>query len=99
MTLTTADEKLCRILEPNVCTTQRRYEVLKEFQRRDIPTVVWLSPILPYINDMEENLRRILDMCFDAGVKGIKYASASVSLSVRATESIFTRSLTSIFRA
>lgn len=80
MTLTTADEKLCRILEPNVCTTQGRYEVLKEFQRREIPTVVWLTPILPFINDTEENLRRILDMCFDAGVKGIICFSFGVNL-------------------
>ena len=80
MTLTTADEKLCRILEPNVCTTQGRYEVLKEFQRREIPTVVWLTPILPFINDTEENLRRILDMCFDAGVKGIICFSFGVTL-------------------
>ena len=71
MTLTTCDEDLCRIIEPNVCTTKRRYEVLKECQRRNIPTVVWLCPILPYINDTEENLRGILDYCFDAGVVGI----------------------------
>ena len=71
MTLTTYDEALCRIIEPNVCTTRRRYEVLKAFQREGIPTVVWLSPILPFINDTEENLRGILSYCFDAGVKGI----------------------------
>ena len=40
ITLTTYDEDLCRIIEPNVCTTRRRYEVLKEFQRLGIPTVV-----------------------------------------------------------
>lgn len=71
MTLTTYDEELCRILEPNVCTTKRRYEVLKIMQENEIPTVVWLCPILPFINDTEENLRGILDYCFDAGVKGI----------------------------
>lgn len=71
MTLTAADDNLSRIIEPNVCTTSRRYEVLKEFQKRDIPTVVWLSPLLPFLTDTEENLRTILDYCFDAGVKGI----------------------------
>lgn len=71
MTLTTFDEDLCRILEPNVCTTHRRYEVLKEFRKRGIPTVVWLCPVLPFINDTEENLNGILDYCIDAGVKGI----------------------------
>lgn len=71
MTLTTFDENICHKIEPNVCGTKRRYEVLKEFQKRGIPTVVWLCPILPYINDTEENLRRILQYCFDAGVVGI----------------------------
>lgn len=71
MTLTTCDERLSRILEPNVCTTKRRYEVLKIMQQKGIPTVVWLSPLLPYINDTEENLKGLLDMCFDAGVRGI----------------------------
>lgn len=35
------------------CTHGCRYEVLKELQKRGIPTVVWLCPILPYINDTE----------------------------------------------
>lgn len=71
MTLTTADEALCRILEPNVCTTKRRVEVLNILHENAIPTVVWLSPILPYINDTEENLSRLLDYCIDANVTGI----------------------------
>lgn len=71
ITLTTYDEALCRKIEPNVCTTRRRYEVLKEMQTRGIPTVVWMTPDLPFINDTEENLDGILGYCKDAGVKGI----------------------------
>ena len=71
MSLTIADDKLSKIIEPHVCTTSRRYEVLKEFQKRGIPTVVWLSPLLPFLTDTEKNLRTILDYCIDAGVKGI----------------------------
>lgn len=71
MTLTTFDEDLCKILEPNVCTTARRVEILNILRDEGIPTVVWLCPILPFINDTEENLRGILDYCFSAGVKGI----------------------------
>ena len=80
MTLTTYDEELCAILEPGVCTTKTRYGVLKELQKRGIDTVVWLSPILPFINDTEENLRGILDYCFDAGVKGIMCFGMGVTL-------------------
>lgn len=71
MTMTTYDEDLCRILEPNVCTTKRRYEVLKACRERNIPTVMWLCPILPYINDTDANLRGILNYCRDAGVRDI----------------------------
>lgn len=71
MTLTIADDGLSSIIEPNVCPTSRRYEVLKEFQKRDIPTVVWLTPQLPFLTDTEENLDRLLEYCLDAGVKGI----------------------------
>jgi len=71
MTLTTFDETLCRILEPNVCTTKRRAEVLCRLQEAGIPTIVWLSPILPFLNDTEENLRGILQYCAEAGVRGI----------------------------
>ena len=71
MTLTTYDDDLCRILEPNVCNTKRRIEVLEEMQKRGIPTIVWLTPILPFINDTEENITSILNECVHVGVKGI----------------------------
>ena len=71
MTLTTYDEDLCRIVEPKVCTTKRRYEVLQIMKENGIPTVVWLSPILPYINDTRENIEGILEYCRKAGVYGI----------------------------
>jgi len=71
ITLTTFDEELCKIIEPSVCTTHRRFEVLKEMQARGIPTIVWFCPILPFINDTEENARGIFSYCKDAGVKGI----------------------------
>ena len=71
VTLTTYDEDLCRIIEPNVCNTKRRIEILEEMQKRGIPTVVWLSPILPFINDTEDNIGKILDECVRVGVKGI----------------------------
>ena len=71
MTLTTYDDKLCSILEPNVCNTKRRIDVLEEMEKRGIPTYVWMTPILPYINDNEENIQSILEECVRVGVKGI----------------------------
>lgn len=71
MTLTTFDEDLCRIIEPNVSTTRERFEVLKIMHDNGIPTVVWLSPILPFVNDTAENIRGILNYCVEAKVHGI----------------------------
>ena len=71
MTLTTYDDNLCRIVEPNVCNTKRRIQVLEEMRERGIPTVVWLTPILPFLNDTEENIAAILEECVRVGVKGI----------------------------
>ena len=71
ITLTTFDEDLCRIIEPNVSTTAERFAVLEAMRDEGIPTVVWLSPILPYINDTEENLYGLLDYCVRAKVRGI----------------------------
>lgn len=80
MTLTTYDEDLCRILEPNVCTTKRRAEVLNILRDAGIPTIVWLTPVLPFINDTEENIRGILEYCIEAAVHGIITFGAGVTL-------------------
>jgi DNA repair photolyase len=71
MTLTTYDEDLCKILEPKVSSTKERFEVLKIMRDNGIPTVVWLSPFLPFINDNEENLRGLLNYCIEAKVHGV----------------------------
>jgi len=71
LTLTTYDENLCRIIEPHVSTSAERFAVLEAMRDEGIPTVVWLDPILPFINDTEDNLRGILDYCVRANVKGI----------------------------
>lgn len=80
MTLTTYDEDLCRIVEPNVETTYERFRALEILRYNGIPTVVWLCPILPFINDTEENIRGILDYCVRAKVKGIINFDMGVTL-------------------
>lgn len=80
MTLTTYDEDLCRIVEPNVETTYERFRALEILRDNGIPTVVWLCPILPFINDTEENIRGILDYCVRAKVTGIINFDMGVTL-------------------
>ena len=80
MTLTTHEDDLCRILEPNVSVTSERVAALKQFRDAGIPTVVWLSPILPYINDTKENIVGILESCIEADVKGVLCFNMGVTL-------------------
>ena len=80
MTLTTFDKDLCRIVEPNVSATAERFAALEAMRDAGIPTVVWLSPILPFINDTEENLRGLLDYCIRAKVRGIVCFGFGVTL-------------------
>lgn len=80
MTLTTADEDLCALLEPNVSSTLKRVETLEFMRRMGIPTVVWMTPILPFINDNEENIRTLLKYCVEVGVRGIVLWDFGVTL-------------------
>jgi DNA repair photolyase len=80
ITLTTFDENLCKIIEPNVCGTKRRFEVLRIMRENGIQTIVWLCPFLPFINDTEENLRGLLDYCVEAGVYGILWWGMGMTL-------------------
>jgi DNA repair photolyase len=91
MTLTTFDEDLCRIIEPNVSTTQQRFEALQVFKNEGIPTVVWLSPILPFVNDSEENLHGILDYCIKANVRGIICFGFGVTLREGSREHFYSK--------
>jgi len=80
VTLTTYDDELCKKLEPNVCVTSERVEILRECQKRGIPTVVWICPTLPFINDTRENLEGLLRFCVEVGVKGIITFGIGVTL-------------------
>jgi len=80
ITLTTANDELCKKIEPNVCVTSERVKVLKKCQELGIPTVVWLCPNLPWINDDMDNMMKLMDLIIDAGVKGIVYFGVGVTL-------------------
>ena len=97
MTLTTYDETLCRKIEPFVSTTRERFEVLKQLRDEGIPTVVWLCPLLPFINDTVENVDGILDYCIGAGVYGIICFGMGLTLR-EGSRDYFYRQLDQLFR-
>lgn len=96
MTLTTYDEALCRKIEPNVCTTRERFEVLKKLRDAGIPAVVWLTPVLPFINDTKDNISGILDMCMEAEVYGVICFGMGMTLR-EGNREYFYRKLDSLF--
>ena len=80
ITLTTADDELCKKIEPNVAPTSKRVEVLKECKKRNIPTVVWLCPFLPFINDNKKNIEELMKICIENNVKGIIFFGIGLTL-------------------
>jgi len=80
ITLTTYDDDLCKLIEPGVEVTSKRIEAIKVLKEHGIPVIVWLSPILPYINDQRDNLISILEECYNAGVKGIIWYGPGLTL-------------------
>lgn len=80
MTLTTFDEVLCKKIEPGVCTTKRRVEVLEKFHNEGIETCVWLDPFLPFINDNRKNIEGLLTYLDRCKVNAIIYFGAGLTL-------------------
>ncbi len=80
MTLTTFDEELCKVIEPNVCTTRKRAEVLNVMRDEGIPTICWMTPILPFINDTKENMEGIVNYCKKAKCYGIMQFGIGLTL-------------------
>ncbi len=79
ITITTADDELCKIIEPNVVVTSKRFEAIKKLSDEGIYTGILLMPILPFINDTEENIINIVRLAKENGAKFI-YPAFGVTL-------------------
>ncbi len=71
ITITTFDDELCKKIEPNVCVTSKRFQAIKELSNNGIFTGILLMPILPFINDNEENIIQIVRKAHECGAKFI----------------------------
>jgi len=74
MTVTTADDDLCRKIEPNVSVSSKRFEALKEISDAGIATSLFVCPILPFITDTKENVMGIVKEAHESGVQHIYMA-------------------------
>lgn len=68
-TLTTADDALCKKIEQRVEVTSERLRAMALLSNAGIPTGALLMPLLPWINDTEENVGEILRGVKEAGGK------------------------------
>ena len=67
LTVTCADDDLCRKVEPRVSVSSERFRAMRTLAGQGIFTGTWLNPLLPHITDNEDNIRRIVQMTADAG--------------------------------
>jgi DNA repair photolyase len=79
-TITTADDDLSRKLEPGAPVSSLRLAALKELSRRGILTGITLMPVLPFIEDTEENIRQIVTL---AAEHGARYILPSFGMTLR----------------
>ncbi|MCL2426081.1 MAG: radical SAM protein, partial [Oscillospiraceae bacterium] len=69
ISITTVDDGLCKIIEPNVSVSSERFEAIRKLSDSGIFCGVLLVPVLPFICDTEENILSIIRMAKDAGAK------------------------------
>jgi DNA repair photolyase len=79
-TITTADDELGKKLEPGASLVSARFSAIKTLSDRGIYTGVSMMPILPFIEDDEENIRRIVEM---AAAHGASYIIPWFGMSMR----------------
>lgn len=79
ITVTTADDSLCRLIEPNVAPTSQRFAAIRALSKAGIYCGVLLMPLLPFINDTEENVLQITRLAKEHGAKFV-YPGFGVTL-------------------
>lgn len=80
ITITTFDDVLCQKIEPHVCRSSDRFNAVKQLAAAGIFTGVLLMPILPFINDNEENILNIVRHAHECGAKFIFSYGMGVTL-------------------
>ena len=70
-TITSADDNLSKIIEPNVCVSSERLKAMKQLSNNGLFVGTLLTPIIPFITDIEENIRDIIKLSYENGAKFI----------------------------
>lgn len=70
-TITTPDDNLSKIIEPNVCVSSKRLEAIKLLNDNGIYAGIMLNPVLPFITDKEEDIIKLVKLASEYGAKFI----------------------------
>ena len=71
ITITTPNDELSKIIEPNVCVSSKRLQAIKMLTDNGIFTGIMLNPVLPFITDREEDIKKLVKIASEYGVKFI----------------------------
>lgn len=71
MTVTTADDTLSRLVEPNAPPSSERFAALARLSGAGLFTGITLMPVLPFLEDSDENIRAIVKKAAQSGVRAI----------------------------
>jgi DNA repair photolyase len=80
ITITTYEDDLCKKIEKNVCPTSNRFKALEELSNNNIYAGVLLMPILPFINDNEDNIKNIIKKAHECGARFVFSYNLGVTL-------------------
>lgn len=79
ITITTSDDELCRKIEPNVSVSSERFRAVKMLAQEGMFAGILLMPVLPFIEDNEENISKLVELAYQSGAKFI-YPAFGVTL-------------------
>ena len=79
ITITTCDDELCKKIEPNVGVASKRFSAIKELSDNGIFAGILLMPVLPFLEDNEDNISDIVNLAHESGAKFI-YPAFGVTL-------------------
>ncbi len=70
-TITTPNDELSKIIEPNVCKTSKRLNAIKTLSDNGIFTGIMMNPTLPFITDNEDDIKKLVKSAYEHGAKFI----------------------------
>jgi len=71
-TITTPHDELSKIIEPHVCVSSKRLKAIKTLSDNGIFVGIMMNPLLPFITDNEEDIKKLVKLAHENGAKFIQ---------------------------